>query len=123
MQHKNSNDTGVDEYIASFPEDVQDILKKIREIILEVAPAAAESIAYRMPAYKMNGRPLVYFAGFKSHIGLYALPSGHAAFAHELSAYRQGRGSVQFPLNRPIPYDLIRQIVAYRVEENLLLEK
>jgi uncharacterized protein YdhG (YjbR/CyaY superfamily) len=71
-----------------------------------------------MPAYKLNGRPLVYFAGFKNHIGFYATPTGHEAFKKELSGYKQGRGSLQFPLNQPVPYDLIEQIVLFRVAEN-----
>jgi uncharacterized protein YdhG (YjbR/CyaY superfamily) len=77
-----------------------------------------ESIAYGMPAYKINGKPLVYFAGYKKHIGFYATPSGHTEFADELSKYKQGKGSVQFPLDKPIPYELIRRIVAFRVNEN-----
>jgi uncharacterized protein YdhG (YjbR/CyaY superfamily) len=71
-----------------------------------------------MPSYKTNGKPLVYFAAFKKHIGFYATPSGHIAFANELARYKQGKGSVQFPLDTPVPFDLIRQIVAFRVEEN-----
>lgn len=108
----------VDQYIASFPEEVQDILQKIRAIIREKAPDAAEGIAYEMPAYKTNGRVLVYFAGFKNHVGFYATPSGHSEFARELSQYKQGKGSVQFPLDKPIPYELIGQMVEFRVWEN-----
>lgn len=108
----------VDEYINSFPEDVQVLLTQIRGIIKSNAPVAAEGIAYGMPAYKMNGKPLVYFAGFKKHIGFYATPTGHAAFADELSTYKQGKGSVQFSLDKPIPLDLIKRIVVFRVEEN-----
>jgi uncharacterized protein YdhG (YjbR/CyaY superfamily) len=76
-----------------------------------------------MPAYKTEGRPLVYFAGFKNHIGFYALPSGHEKFASELSRYQQGKGSVQFPLDKPIPFDLIKRIVEFRVKENSLRAK
>ena len=108
----------VDEYIKSFPTDIQTLLNKVRETIKKNAPDAVESIAYGMPAYKMNGKPLVYFAGFKKHIGFYATPTGHAEFAAELSTYKQGKGSVQFPLNKPIPYELIKRIVAFRVKEN-----
>ena len=108
----------VDEYIKSFPTDIQTLLNKVRETIKKNAPDAVESIAYGMPAYKMNGKPLVYFAGFKKHIGFYATPTGHAEFANELSTYKQGKGSVQFPLNKPIPYELIKRIVAFRVKEN-----
>lgn len=113
----------VDRYIAEFPGVVQEIMAKIREIIFEEAPGAVESFAYRMPSYKTNGKPLVYFAGYKSHVGFYATPTGHEQFAEELSKYKQGKGSVQFPLNKPIPYDLIRRIVAFRVQENNLKKK
>lgn len=108
----------IDMYIASFPDDVREILKRIRHLVLKYAPEAEESITYGMPAYKTNGKPLVYFAAFKNHIGLYATPSGHAAFEEELSVYKRGKGSVQFPLNKPIPYDLIRRIIEFRVIEN-----
>jgi uncharacterized protein YdhG (YjbR/CyaY superfamily) len=113
----------VDEYIKMFPDDVQIILDRLRALIKEKAPEAVESIAYQMPAYKTNGRPLVYFAGYKNHIGFYATPSGHAEFAVELSKYKQGKGSVQFPLDQPIPYDLIGLIVEFRVQENLTKHK
>ena len=108
----------VDEYIKTFPEDIQTILKKIRDVIKTSAPGAAESIAYGMPAYKMNGKPLVYFAAFAKHIGFYATPSGHTEFADELSKYKQGKGSVQFPLDKPTPYDLIKRMVIFRVKES-----
>ena len=108
----------VDKYIYSFPEEVRNILLQIRQIIHQEAPDAIEGFAYQMPSYKTNGKPLVYFAGFKKHIGFYATPSGHSEFAKELSEYKQGRGSVQFPLNKPIPLDLIKQIVIFRVNEN-----
>jgi uncharacterized protein YdhG (YjbR/CyaY superfamily) len=108
----------IDEYIASFPNEVQEILHTIRAIIKEKAPDAVEGFSYDMPAYKTHGRVLVYFAGFKKHIGFYATPSGHQEFSKELSKYKQGKGSVQFPLNQPIPYDLIGQIVEFRAWEN-----
>lgn len=107
----------VEKYISEFPETVQSDLKTLREIILKEAPVAAESISYGMPAYKTFGKPLVYFAGYKKHIGLYATPTGHKAFEKELSVYKQGKGSVQFPIGE-LPLDLIRSIVAYRVNEN-----
>lgn len=109
----------VEEYITGFPENVQERLKQIRGVILENAPDAEEGISYKMPAYKVNGMPLVYFAGFRNHIGFYAMPTGHAEFAQELSAYKHGRGSVQFPLDRPLPLGLIARIVKFRVMENL----
>jgi uncharacterized protein YdhG (YjbR/CyaY superfamily) len=108
----------VDQYISSFPEEIQLLLTKIRKTIKENAAEAEESISYGMPAYKTNGKPLVYFSAFKSHIGFYATPTGHAEFADELSKYKQGKGSVQFPLNQPMPYDLIARIVIFRVKEN-----
>ncbi len=113
----------IDKYISGFPIEVQEILQQIRTIIKETAPEVTESIAYGMPAYKTNGKPLVYFAGYKNHIGFYATPSGHENFAKELSQYKQGKGSVQFPLNKPIPNDLIREIVKFRVEENEMRKK
>lgn len=106
----------VEEYIHSFPEDTGELLRQVRALVRTCVPEAVESISYGMPAYKLNGRPLVYFAAFKNHIGLYATPSGHAAFAEELSRYKQGRGSVQFPLNEPLPFDLIARIVKFRAE-------
>lgn len=108
----------VDEYINAFPEDVRVLLEKIRAIIKGKAPEATESMAYGMPAYKTNGKPLVYFAGYERHIGFYATPTGHSEFKKELSGYRQGKGSVQFPLDKPVPFDLIGRIVEFRVMEN-----
>jgi uncharacterized protein YdhG (YjbR/CyaY superfamily) len=108
----------VDDYIKSFPENVQDMLSQIRAIIKENAPEAVESISYQMPAYKTHGRPLVYFAGYKNHIGFYATPTGHSEFEQELSKYKQGKGSVQFPVDKPIPADLIARIVKFRLLEN-----
>jgi uncharacterized protein YdhG (YjbR/CyaY superfamily) len=108
-----------DAYIATFPKDIQEILIKIRKTILEKAPLAIESMSYGMPAYKTNGKPLVYFAAYKNHIGFYATPQGHTEFAKELSKYKSGKGSVQFPIDKPIPYDLIARIVEFRVKENL----
>lgn len=108
----------VDEYIRTFPEPVQARLNKVRSIIRSKAPGADECISYGMPAYKSNGKPLVYFAAFKSHIGFYATPTGHEAFKDDLKIYKQGKGSVQFPLDQPLPVDLIKRIVTFRVEEN-----
>lgn len=108
----------VDEYINAFPENVRVFLEKIRTIIKEKAPEATEGMAYGMPAYKTNGKPLVYFAGYERHIGFYATPSGHSEFRDELSRYKQGKGSVQFPLDSPVPFDLIGRIVEFRVKEN-----
>lgn len=109
----------VDSYIKSFPENIQALLQQIRSVIKENAPDAEEGFAYKMPAYKLNSRPLVYFAGHSKHIGFYATPSGHAHFSKELSEYNQGKGSVQFPLDKPLPLGLIARIVKFRVKENL----
>lgn len=100
----------IDTYIKGFPVSIQDKLSQIRKIIKEIAPDATECLSYGMPAYKINGKPLVYFAAFKNHIGFYALPTAHEKFSAELSNYKHGKGSVQFPHNRPIPYDLIKKI-------------
>ena len=108
----------VDEYIATFPKETQELLKQVRKMIRQAAPDADESISYGMPAFKLNGKPLVYFAAFKNHIGFYATPTGHQEFADELSKYKQGKGSVQFPLNKPMPLDLIERITKFRVKEN-----
>lgn len=112
----------IDQYIKGFPTDIQEILEKVRITIQNAAPNAKEKISYAMPAFEQNGI-LVYFAAFKNHIGLYALPSGHQAFKEELSLYKTGKGSVQFPFDQPIPYDLISQIVQFRVKENLEKKK
>jgi len=109
----------IDEYIRTFPKDVQTILEKMRKTIREAAPGAVETISYQMPTFKLNGKGLVYFAAFKNHIGFYPIPSGVEAFEKELSPYKQGKGSVQFPIDQPVPYDLVRRIVTFRVNENL----
>jgi len=108
----------IDEYIAGFPKDVQAILEQVRQTIRQAAPDAEEKISYQMPAFTLKGN-LVYFGAFKNHIGFYPIPSGIEEFKEELSAYEQGKGSVQFPLDKPIPYDLISRIVKFRVKENL----
>ena len=94
----------IDDYIATFPKDIQQTLTRIRTLINNTAPDAEESISYGMPAYKTHGRPLVYFAAYKNHIGFYATPSGHSEFKTDLSQYKQGKGSVQFPLKKPMPF-------------------
>jgi len=108
----------IDEYIAGFPDDVQQILQKIRQTIREAAPEAQEAISYQMPTYKLHGN-LVHFAAFKKHIGFYPDPSGIEAFKDELAPYANSKGAVQFPRDQPIPYDLLRRIVIFRVAENL----
>jgi len=109
----------IDEYIKTFPNDFQSILEKMRQTIKKAAPEAVETISYQMPTFKLNGKNLVHFAAFKNHIGFYPIPSGIEAFKKELSSYKQGKGSVQFPIDKPIPYDLVEKIVKYRVKENL----
>jgi uncharacterized protein YdhG (YjbR/CyaY superfamily) len=108
----------VDEYLSTLPKNVRDILKELRKTIKQAAPQAEELISYNMPAFKLNGM-LVYYAAYKEHIGFYPTPSGIEAFKKELSEYEGAKGSVQFPINRPIPFDLIRKIVNFRVQENL----
>ncbi len=108
----------IDEYIAGFPPDVQDILQKIRNTIRSAAPQAQEATRYQMPTFRLEGN-LVHFAAFKNHIGLYPTPSGTERFREELSPYETGKGSIRFPLNKPIPYSLISRIVKFRVTENL----
>jgi uncharacterized protein YdhG (YjbR/CyaY superfamily) len=112
----------IDEYIASFTPDIQEILEQIRTTIKQAAPEAEEKISYAIPTFVLNG-VLVHFAAFKNHIGLYALPSGTKAFQKELSIYKSGKGSVQFPINKPIPLELISKIVQFRVNENLARSK
>jgi uncharacterized protein YdhG (YjbR/CyaY superfamily) len=110
--------SNVDEYIATFPKEVKQLMEDMRRAIKTAAPDAEEMISYGMPAYKQYGI-LVYFAAYKNHIGLYALPTGHQAFKTELSVYKTGKGSVQFPLDKPLPLSLIKKIVKFRVKENI----
>ncbi len=118
MDGKKGQPTTIDEYIAQFPEDVQHILVRIRAVIRESAPEAVEKISYRMPGFYLNGN-LVWFAAYQRHIGFYPGSSGIEAFKEELSAYKGARGSVQFPLHEPMPYQLISEIVKFRVAANL----
>ena len=107
----------IDAYIAQFPDDVQDRLRTLRRIIRDAAPGAEEKISYRMPTFVLYGN-LVHFAAFRNHIGLYPAPGGVEAFTPELSAYRSGKGSIQLPMDKPLPTDLIGRIVKFRVAEN-----
>lgn len=108
----------IDEYIEAFPKDVRSILEKIRQTIRKVAPEAIETISYQIPTFKLNGKYLVYFAAWKNHIGFYATPSGNKAFKKELLPYKGAKGSVQFLIDKPIPYDLVRKIVLFRIKES-----
>jgi uncharacterized protein YdhG (YjbR/CyaY superfamily) len=107
----------IDEYIQTFPKDIQEILEIIRQTIKKAAPDAEEAISYQIPTFKLNGN-LVHFAAFKKHIGFYPAPTGQKAFKKELSVYKSGKGSVQFPLNKPIPLELITKITKFRLKEN-----
>ncbi len=118
MDGKDAQFKTIDEYIKASPKDVQSILQRLRLTIQKAAPEAIETISYQMPTFKLNGKGLVYFAAFKNHIGFYPIPSGIEAFKKELSRYKQGKGSVQFPIDKPIPYDLVRRIVRFRAKEN-----
>ena len=117
MQPGQSIPLNVDEYISTYPKDVQQVLLQLRALIKKAAPGATELISYRMPAYKLNG-VLVYFAAHKNHIGFYATPTGHKAFIKDLAVYKSGKGSVQFPLDNPLPDALITRIVKFRVQQN-----
>ncbi len=108
----------IDDYIKGFPKTTQAILKKVRATIKASAPKADEAIKYQMPTFVLNSKNLVHFAGYKNHIGFYPIPSGITAFKKELSKYKMGKGSVQFPIDEPIPYALIKKIVQYRVKES-----
>lgn len=108
----------IDEYIADFPKEIQIMLQQIRETIKKAAPEAEEKISYAMPTFYLEGN-LVHFAAFKNHIGFYPVPSGIEAFKDKLSAYKGAKGSVQFPLDQPMPLGLISEIVKFRVKENL----
>ena len=118
MKTKHTAPKDIDEYIAGLPRDVQEILQKIRATIRRAAPDAEETIKYRMPTLTLNGN-LVHFAAFKKHIGFYPAPRGIEAFKDELSAYEGAKGSVRFPLDKPIPFGLISRIVKFRVKNNL----
>ena len=118
MRTKQTPPKTIDDYIASFPAEVQEILEKIRSTIRKAAPDAEETINYGIPTFTLNGN-LVHFAGFKNHVGFYPTPSGIEKFKEELSAYEGAKGSVQFPLDKRMPFGLISKIVKFRVKENL----
>jgi uncharacterized protein YdhG (YjbR/CyaY superfamily) len=119
MKLPNTQPPTIDAYIAEFSPEVQAILQKIRATIRQAAPRAEEKISYQMPTFTLNGKNLAHFAAFKKHIGFYPTPRGIAAFKDDLAAYKGAKGSVQFPVDQPIPYALIRKIVKYRVEETM----
>jgi uncharacterized protein YdhG (YjbR/CyaY superfamily) len=107
----------IDGYIKTFPKEIQKILETVRQAIKKAAPEAEEAISYQMPTFKLNGN-LVHFASFKNHIGFYPTPSGTEIFKKEISVYRSGKGSIQFPIDKPMPLSLIKKIVKYRIKEN-----
>lgn len=113
----------VEAYIETFPADVRALLKKMRATVRAAAPDAVESMSYGMAGYKLAGRPLVYFGGFKGHVGFFATPSGHAAFAKETAKYKGAKGSVRFPIAEPLPLALVARMVKFRVKENLAAAK
>jgi uncharacterized protein YdhG (YjbR/CyaY superfamily) len=109
----------IDEYMAPFPPKIRALLKQMRSAIRAAAPGAGEKISYRMPTFTLNGRNLVHFAAFQHHIGFFPTASGIAAFQREIAKYTWAKGSVQFPLDEPLPLDLVKRIVKYRVAENM----
>lgn len=118
MEITKTSSTTIDEYISGFPSDVQVVLQTLRQTIHQAAPDAVEKISYGMPTFTLKGN-LVHFGAFKTHIGFYPTPSGIEKFKDELAVYKGAKGSVQFPLDEPLPLDLVRRIVEFRVEENL----
>lgn len=109
----------IDEYIAAFPTEVQRVLEQIRTTIRDAAPDAEEAISYGIPTFNLMGRYLIYFAGFKKHVSVYPAPMGVAEFSDEMSIYGSGKGTVKFPLDKPVPLDFVSRIVKFRVTENL----
>ena len=113
----------IDEYITGFPKTTQKILKQVRATIKKAAPAAQEKISYGIPTFTLNDRYLIYFAGFKDHISLYPAPRSNEIFKKELSVYKGGKGTVQFPLDKPMPLHLITRIVKFKIKENSIKAK
>ncbi|GFZ96419.1 hypothetical protein GCM10008018_48480 [Paenibacillus marchantiophytorum] len=118
MEGNKTSYESTDAYISTFPADVQEVLAELRQFIKELVPEAREKISYQMPTFDLHGN-LVHFAAYKNHIGFYPAASGIEAFKEELAAYKGAKGSVQFPLGKPLPYELIGRIVAFRVAENI----
>ncbi len=110
--------TTVDDYISTFPEDIQAILEKVRQSIQKAAPDAVETISYGIPTFNLNGKHVVFFAGWKHHISLYPLPAGDEAFQQQIVHYKRAKGTLQFPLDKPLPYDLVEKIVTLLLKEN-----
>ncbi|HKG55077.1 MAG TPA: DUF1801 domain-containing protein [Anaerolineales bacterium] len=119
MKSNKADFASMDEYIGTFPKDVQNILEEVRRTIKAAAPEAEEKISYNMPTFMLNGKHLIYFAGWKHHISLYPVPVGSDAFNKEVSKYAAGKGTLQFPLDKPLPLKLIIKIVKLRIEDDL----
>ena len=109
----------IDEYISSFPQDIQEILEKIRSLVKRAAPQAQETIKYGIPTFMLRDTYLIYFAAYKKHIAIYPIPPGDPRFKEEISAYRSGKGTLQFPLDQSIPYTLIRKLMKFSLQDNL----
>lgn len=109
----------IDEYIAGFPDDVQQVLRQVRAAIRDAAPDAEEAISYQIPTFRLHGTYLIYFAGFKKHVSVYPAPVENAEFAEEMKVYGSGKGTAKFPLNKPIPFDLITRMVQFRIAETV----
>ncbi len=120
---QNTKAQNIDEYIARFPKKTQEYLTKIRLTIKRLVPEAEERISYQIPAFNLNGKYLIYFAGFHKHVSMYPAPRGSENFQEELSHYKGGKGTVQFPLDRPLPVDLIKRIIKFKIDENLKMTK
>jgi len=114
-----TNFQSIDEYIGTFPDDIQDLLETVRQTINKAAPSATEAISYQMPTFKLNGKNLVHFAAWKTHVGFYPTPSGTEKFKKEISKYTYAKGSIRFPINEPMPLSLISKIVKFREKEIL----
>lgn len=119
MKSKRTNVASIDEYIAGFPDDVQNILQELRSTIKAAAPEAQEKISYGMPTFTMNGKYLIYFAGWKNHISIYPIPSGDETFKQKISPYMAGKGTLKFPIDQPLPLDLVTEMVKLQIAGNL----
>ena len=119
MKNNKAGFASVDDYIGTFPKDIQKILEEVRRTIKAAAPDAREKISYQIAAFELNGKNLIHFAGWKNHISMYPIPSGSAAFNKKVSKYAAGKGTLQLPLDKPLPLKLITEIVKLRIEDNL----
>ena len=119
MKSKKSGFNSIDEYMGTFPKEIQKMLKEIRKTIKAVAPKAEETISYQMPAFKLDGQYIAHFAAWKKHIGMYPIPAGDKAFQKEITPYKGDKSSLQFPLDKPLPLKLISRVVKFRIAENL----